>query len=143
RIIHPVASTILDLREDTLHRIAAEAAEAAVVAERDRQLHRLGALTRPLLELLAGPEPIDAMRDECALQEAELRHGLRPPQLALPPVVAAARAARRRGVEVLLYDEHGLDDVAPAVRHRVHAQAVTELDRARDGSVIVRIQRPG
>ncbi len=143
RIIRPVASTILDLRAETLYRIAAEAAEAAVVAERDRQLHRLGALTRPLLELLAGPEPIDAMRDECALQEAELRDALRAPQLALPPVVAAARAARRRGVQVLLYDEHGLDDVTPVVRHRVHAHAVTELDRARDGSVIVRIQRPG
>ncbi|MFF3567788.1 sensor histidine kinase [Nocardia jiangxiensis] len=143
RIIRPVASTVLDLRADTLHRVSVEAAEAAAIAERDRQLHRLGGLTRPLLEQLAGAEPIDDVRNECALQEAELRDALRAPQLAHSPVVAAARAARSRGVEVLLYDEHGFDDVTEPVRRRLRTVAVTELDRARDGSVIVRIQRPG
>ncbi|WP_153414182.1 sensor histidine kinase [Nocardia macrotermitis] len=142
RIIRPVASTVLDLRADTLHRVSAEAAEAAAIAERDRQLRRLGRLTRPLLEQLAGAAPIDDVRDECALQEAELRDALRAPQLAQSPVVAAARAARSRGVEVLLYDEHGLDDVTEQVRHRMRTVAVGELDRARDGSVVVRIQRP-
>ncbi|WP_067899883.1 ATP-binding protein [Nocardia vaccinii] len=143
RVIRPVASTVLDLRADTLHRISAEAAEAAAIAERDRQLHRLGRLTRPLLEQLAGSESIDDVRDECALQEAELRDALRAPLLAHSPVVAAARAARGRGVQVLLYDEHGLDDVTEQVLQRLRTVAVAELDRARDGSVVVRIQRPG
>lgn len=143
RIIRPIASTVLDLRADTLHRISAEAAQAAAIAERDRQLHRLGRLTRPLLELLAGAEPIDDVRDDCALQEAELRDALRAPQLAHSPVVAAARSARQRGVEVLLYDEHGLDTVAEQIRRRVRAAAVAELDRAHDGSVVIRVQRPG
>ena len=143
RVIRPVASTVLDLRADTLHRISAEAAEAAAVAERDRQLRRLGRLTRPLLEQLAGSEPIDDVRDECALQEAELRDALRAPLLAHSPVLAAARAARGRGVQVLLYDEHGLDHVTEQVLHRLRTAAVAEIDRARDGSVVVRIQRPG
>lgn len=143
RTIRPVAGTILDLRAHTLHRVATEAAESATSAERDLQLHRLGRLTRPILEQLADSGPLDAVRGECALLEAELRDALRAPQLAHPPVTAAARAARHRGVEVILYDEHGLDDTDDDVRQRLRAATTSELDRTRNGSITVRIQRPG
>jgi len=60
----------------------------------------------PLLERLAtGVTPTAAERTEYALAEAQLRDGLRAGVLMVPEVVAAARAARERGVEVVLLDD--------------------------------------
>ncbi|GCE38838.1 hypothetical protein Rhow_002362 [Rhodococcus wratislaviensis] len=142
--IRPYATTIFRLRREATRQIADEAAAAAALSERDRQLHRLDELARPLLERIATGRPLD--RDEmlqCRLLEAHLRDALRAPGLADPLITSAAQAARARGVEVVLLDDHGLDTAADDVRRRVVLAVADELHRAQSGSVTARILPPG
>lgn len=142
--IRPAARDIFALREAGVAATAAEAAHGAVLEERDRQLVRLDARARPLLERLAEPVPLTAEeRRACALVEAQLRDSLRAPVLDRPDVVDAAWQARSRGVEVVLLDDHGLDEVPGPVRGRVVGAVVPTLAGARSGTVTVRILPPG
>lgn len=141
--IRPDARAIFELREQTTRRVAAEAADSAVLEERDRQLRRLDELARPLLEQIStGVELTTADRLACQLLEAHLRDTLRAPALTQGTLVAAARAARARGVEVILLDDHGLDRATAKARARFLAGVADELDAARDGAVTVRILPP-
>ena len=125
-------------------RAVAEAASIATTRERENRLTALGQLATPLLERIAtGAEPSAADRLEYSLAEAELRDGLRARSLLLPGVTAAAREARRRGIEVVL-----LDDSDPALLSAVElGRAVTAvldaLARAKDGRLTARLLPPG
>ncbi|MFH5229757.1 hypothetical protein [Antrihabitans spumae] len=139
-IMRPAIQSLSDLRADATRRAAAEATMAAQNEERDRQLDRLDELARPVLERIARGEALDlAEREECRLLEAELRDGLRAPQLSSAEVVAATRGARSRGVEVVLLDDGGFADVGSGVRKTVLRIAAQELDGANEGSVTVRV----
>ena len=121
-------------------RAAAEATMAAENGERDRQLARLDKVARPILERIAeGAELTAAEREQCRLLEAELRDGLRAPQLVTDELSSAARGARSRGVEVVLLDDGGFAGVPRWVRERVVEAATRELDAANTGSVTVRV----
>ncbi|KAA0023679.1 hypothetical protein FOY51_07780 [Antrihabitans cavernicola] len=140
--MRPTLESLRLLRKEATTRAAAEATIAAQSEERDRQLARLAEVARPLLERIVGGEELDAAdRFECRLREAELRDGLRAPQLA--GLAAAARGARGRGVEVQLLDDGGLEGVPAAVRSTVLFAAARELDAANAGSVTVRVLPKG
>lgn len=142
--LRPLARSIYVLRDKSLVRIADEAAAAAIVEERDAQLDRLDGLARPLLERIAcGDELGDDERLSSVLLEARLRDGLRAPALQDPVVVDAATAARRRGVDVVMLDDHGLDSVAADEQERIRRQVAVELDAVTGGSVTVRVLPPG
>lgn len=142
--IRPVVRSIDALREQSTQRIAAEAAASAMIEERDAQLDRLDELARPLLGRIAsGAELDDAECLECLLLESRLRDTLRAPMLQGAALVEAVSAARRRGVEVVLLDDHGMDDAEPAVRDRVQENIAEELATVTDGSVTVRVLPPG
>lgn len=141
--IRPTARRIYAMRQAGTAAAAEEAAQRAVLAERNRQRGRLDARARPLLEWLAGPEPIEEHRSVCGLVEAGLRDSLRAPVLDEPGILDAAWRARARGVQVVLLDDHGLDDVPPHVRRRVIDAVAPMLDLARTGTVTVRVLPPG
>lgn len=142
--IRPLARSIYVLRARSTRRIAAESAAAAVLEERDAQLDRLDALARPMLERIASGKSLsEADRVSCGLLEARLRDTLRAPVLQDERVAGAAEAARRRGVEVVMLDDHGMDDVAPPVRERVLAAVAEHLGAAQGGAVTVRVLPPG
>lgn len=142
--IRPVVRSIYALREQSTQRIAAEAAASAMIEERDAQLDRLDELARPLLERIAsGSELDDAERLDCLLLEARLRDTLRAPMLQDIALVGEVAAARRRGVEVVLLDDHGMDTAEPVVRERVQSAIADELAAVADGSVTVRVLPPG
>ena len=142
--IRPAATAIFQLRRQSTTRTEATAAASAVLAERDAQLRRLDALARPLLERIASGEPLTGeQRLASQLLEAHLRDTLRAPALAHPSVAAAARAARGRGVDVVLLDDRGLDAADAAVRDRVVAAVAARLDAVAAGSVTARILPPG
>ncbi|MGV9822786.1 hypothetical protein [Nocardia xishanensis] len=139
-IMRPTQRSLRLLREEATMRAAAEATMAAENGERDRQLARLDKVARPILERIAdGVELTAAEREQCRLLEAELRDGLRAPQLVTDELSSAARGARSRGVEVVLLDDGGFAGVPRWVRQRVIDAAIRELDAANAGSVTVRV----
>ncbi|GAB2723489.1 hypothetical protein [Nocardia thraciensis] len=139
-IIRPTQRSLRILREEATIRAAAEATMAAADGERIRQLARLDRVARPILERIAdGAELTVAEREECRLLEAELRDGLRAPQLVSEELSCAARGARARGVEVVLLDDGGFAGAPQWVRQRVTDAATRELDAANAGSVTVRV----
>ncbi|MEV6321759.1 hypothetical protein AB0M45_11250 [Nocardia sp. NPDC051787] len=143
-IMRPTQRSLRLLRDEATMRAAAEAGMAAENGERNRQLARLDAVARPILERIAdGDELTAAEREQCRLLEAELRDGLRAPQLVTDQLSSAARGARSRGVEVVLLDDGGFTDVAPWVRQQVIDAATRELDAANEGSVTVRVLPTG
>ncbi|WP_051499357.1 hypothetical protein [Nocardia sp. BMG51109] len=139
-IMRPTQRLLRILREEATIRATAEATMAAADSERIRQLSRLDRVARPILERIAdGAELSPAEREECRLLEAELRDGLRAPQLMTDELGGAARGARSRGVEVVLLDDGGFAGAPKWVRQRVIDAATRELDAANAGSVTVRV----
>ncbi|MDO3649099.1 hypothetical protein [Nocardia mangyaensis] len=139
-IVRPTQRSLRELRSQANRRAATEAALAAATAERDRQLTRLDRMARPVLARIAeGAQLTAAEREQCRLLEAELRDGLRAPDLATERLSTAARGARSRGVEVTLLDDGGFLGVPEWVRHHVIDAAVDELDAAEAGTVTVRV----
>lgn len=143
-ILRPTQRSLRLLRSEAARRAAVEAAMAAQYSERVRQLARLDAVARPMLERIArGVELTPAEREECRLLEAGLRDYLRAPQLSTDQLSSAARRARSRGVEVLLFDDGGFAEAPAGLREQVVRLAIDELDGAEGGSVTVRVLPPG
>ncbi|WP_328435344.1 hypothetical protein [Nocardia puris] len=141
--IRPAAREIFALHEESTRRSAAEAAASATLAERRDQLLRLDHKVRPILERIAGPDPLgNTDLAECRSVEAHLRDTLRAPALAVEPVTTAARAARERGLDVVLIDDRGLDGVSDEIRDRLLRLVAAELDQAPGGTVTIRILPP-
>ncbi|GAB7520212.1 hypothetical protein TSUKUMMB_50930 [Rhodococcus sp. no. 34] len=141
--IRPQARVIYELREQSTQRIASASASAAILEERDAQLDRLDVLARPLLERVASGVPLTTTeRQECELLEAQLRDSLRATGLQQTDVIDAVRAARNRGVEVVLLDDHGMDGANADVRDRIHSSIVRELTAITRGKVTIRILPP-
>ncbi|WP_067814923.1 hypothetical protein [Nocardia inohanensis] len=139
-VMRPMQRSLRLLREDAMLRAAAEATMAAADNERTRQLSRLDRVARPILERIAEGAELSAVeREECRLLEAELRDGLRAPQLVTDELSGAARGARSRGVTVVLLDDGGFAGVPEWVRKRVIDAATRELDAANSGSITVRV----
>ena len=129
--------------EGTL-RAGAEAATIATAREREERLLALGEFATSMLEKLASGAPITpADRLEYALAEAELRDGLRAPSLVLPDVSAAARSARRRGVEVVLLDDSDPSLLGPGDLARAASRISALINASRGGRVTARLLPPG
>lgn len=141
--IRPAAQQIFQLHEESTRRVAADAAATAELEVRREHTASLDRIVRPMLHRIAGPDPLDAEdMAECRLVEAQLRDSLRAPALSVAAITTAARAARARGVDVVLVDDHGLDDAAPEVAARLIGLVAAELAGADSGSVMVRVLPP-
>lgn len=138
----------------TARTTASETAGAEIAAQ--RRAHRESeALMRqamtsvrrrvePLLTAIAEGAPITAgMRTSARMLEAELRDERRAPFFTGTRVIESARAARARGIDVILLDDrgtgNGLTDDAQEI---IIGQAVQALDDARRGQVVIRLLPP-
>lgn len=138
------AASIQQLTTETSARAAIEAADVAANVERNHRLAELDAFATPLLTLLvSGTELTESDRREFAVAEAELRDGLRARSLSVPPVVEAAREARRRGVDVVLLDDSEPGGVEPADLEAVVEELSAALARTTEGRVVARLLPPG
>ena len=150
-IWHLTARLSVDI---TARTAASEAAGAEITAQ--RRAHRESetlmrqAMTsvrqrvEPLLTAIAEGAPITAgMRTRARMLEAELRDERRAPFFTGTRVIESARAARTRGIDVILLDDRGtsggLTDDAQKV---VIGQAARALDDARQGQVVIRLLPP-
>ena len=150
-IWHLTARLSVDI---TARTAASEAAGAEITAQ--RRAHRESeALMRqamtsvrqrvePLLTAIAEGAPITAgMRTRARMLEAELRDERRAPFFTGTRVIESARAARTRGIDVILLDDRGTsggltDDAQKAIIN----QAARALDNARQGQVVIRLLPP-
>ena len=150
-IWHLTARLSVDI---TARTAASEAAGAEIAAQ--RRAHRESeALMRqamvsvrrrvePLLTAIAEGAPITAgMRARARMLEAELRDERRAPFFTGTRVIESARAARIRGIDVILLDDRGTsggltDDAREAIINR----AARALDDARRGQVVIRLLPP-
>jgi hypothetical protein len=140
--IRPAAHSIYALRRRGAADVAHRSAVAAALDERGRQLDRLDELARPMLRRIADGELLNQRdRAACALMEAHLRDSLRAPRLAGSPVADAARAARTRGVDVVLLDDGG-NGVGDGAVSELCDLLAPHLDRVRDGAITIRILPP-
>lgn len=142
------AVDIEHVARDAAVRAATEAAALAERAERTRRHAELTESIAPLLERIVSGAPSGAEdRQAFALAEAELRDSVRARGLRVPLVTEAARAARRRGVEVVLLDDSGKDAGAgrdPDDELLAFAKLVAEALRGScDGRVTARLLPPG
>ena len=138
----------------TARTAASEAAGAEITAQRrahreSETLMRQAMTTvrqrvEPLLTAITEGAPITAgMRTRARMLEAELRDERRAPFFTGTRVIESARAARTRGIDVILLDDRGtsggLTDDAQKV---VIGQAARALDDARQGQVVIRLLPP-
>ena len=143
----------------TARTAASEAAGAEIIARR-RAHQESEALMRqamtsvrrrvgPLLTAIAEGTPITAgIRTRARMLEVELRDERRAPFFTDTRVIESARAARTRGIDVILLDDRGTgDDLTHEAQKAVIDRASQALDDARAGQVVIRLlpphQRPG
>ena len=155
-IWHLTARLSVDI---TARTAASETAGAEIAAQ--RRAHRESeALMRqamtsvrrrvePLLTAIADGAPITAgMRARARMLEAELRDERRAPFFTGTRVIESARAARTRGIDVILLDDRGTGNgLTDDAQKTIINQAIRALDDARKGQVVIRLlpprQRPG
>ncbi|RZU66297.1 hypothetical protein EV379_2651 [Microterricola gilva] len=134
------AKRISAINSRALAEAAADATALAAEEERVAQLARLDEMARPMMELVARGQQLSAAeRRDCLMIEASLRDIVRGRALAVPHVLAAARAARERGVEVTLLDDSAAAGTAGAVAELL-ARELRTLD---SGTLTARLQPAG
>ncbi len=112
--------------------------QAAAVVE--SMLDRLHGQVRPILQIVANGESLTPdVRRQAELLEAELRDdirgGVRLPALVKGPV----RAARERGIVVILMDDRGDSQLPESVEEAVRENATRILDATSSGQVVIRL----
>ena len=150
-IWHLTARLSVDI---TARTAASETAGAEIAAQ--RRAHRESeALMRqamtsvrrrvePLLTAIADGAPITAgMRARARMLEAELRDERRAPFFTGTRVIESARAARTRGIDVILLDDRGTGNgLTDDAQKTIINQAIRALDDARKGQVVIRLLPP-
>ncbi|MDX2377338.1 hypothetical protein M4I32_11060 [Microbacterium sp. LRZ72] len=138
------AAAIGALQRTELARARDQEATRAARDEQRARIERLRSLAEPALRHLASDEPIDDdARREFRLLEATLRDWLRADALSTSTVLAAARRARERGVDVTLLDDRGPGAMDAATAARVERMVVSILDAHAAGEIVVRILPAG
>ena len=143
----------------TARTAASEAAGAEIIARRrahqESEVLMRQAMTSvrrrvgPLLTAIAEGASITAgMRTRARMLEVELRDERRAPFFTDTRVIESARAARTRGIDVILLDDRGTgDDLTHEAQKAVIDRASQALDDAQAGQVVIRLlpphQRPG
>jgi hypothetical protein len=120
---------------------AASAADSAIRKERSERITTTLQGALPMLEKIAAGEITRADMKEAIILEASLRDEIRGRSLINPKLNASVRAARTRGVEVVLLDEGGLDSVSESEREGYRNRLADELDLIKSGRVTIRTPR--
>ena len=122
--------------------IEAEAAiESATRMERSRRLTETLRVSYPLLKKIADGKLDEDSKVEARLLEAELRDSIRGRDFIDVKLKDAIRAARLRGVEVVVLDEGGLRSLTEKEKSEISQRFVTELNQVSSGRVTIRAPR--
>jgi guanyl-specific ribonuclease Sa len=135
--------TISAIQASQLSRAAAEAATDAETHERTAHYVRLETEARPALERIARGAPFTTIeREQFALLEASLRDGIRAAGLSSSTLAVETRAARERGVHVILLDDRG-SDLGEPERILVESTLTEQLRATEVGTITARLSPYG
>lgn len=114
-------------------------AEAAGVERRER-LQKVLTRALPALSYITSTSGklTEDQKFKLIQLEASLRDDIRGRLLINDLVQTAAQRARERGIQVLLMDEGGLDEVSESMREKVLNEVATALDSVMVGKVVIR-----
>jgi hypothetical protein len=129
-----------ELNEKAAETAAETAAVEAAGEVRSRLIEQTLNRAIPALNLIAalGGQLNEAQKREARLLEAALRDEIRGATLLNDQMRAAIKAARERGVEVLVLDEGGLDDLSVDEREAALAKAAVTFDMVCEGRLTIR-----
>jgi hypothetical protein len=133
------SQTITAIQNNQLARATQAASTAAATRERAVQNARLERDARPALERIRSGEPLteEELRG-FALLESTLRDGIRAAGFSSDSLALATRAARERGLRVVLLDDRGAD-LAEDQREQVEAALQEQLEATVEGSITARL----
>lgn len=117
-----------------------EAAQEGRERERRVQLQRALAVGGPVLARVIAMHGLlsEAERREAGMAEARLRDELRGPRLLDDAVRAEIDAARRRGAQVSVFDEGGLEGVSDEDLQQIRAELAETLRDSQSNRIIIR-----
>jgi len=117
-----------------------EAAQEGRERERRVQLQRALAVGGPVLARVIAMHGLlsESERREAGMAEARLRDELRGPRLLDDGVRAEIDAARRRGAQVSVFDEGGLEGVEDEDLNKIRAELADALRDSRSNRIIIR-----
>ena len=129
-----------ELNEKAAQTAAETAAVAAAGDVRSQLLEKTLSRAMPALNLIAALGGVlnDSQKREAQLLEASLRDEIRGATLLNDQMRAAIKAARERGVEVLVLDEGGLDDLDEAQRSELLARTSASFESVVEGRLTIR-----
>lgn len=117
--------------------------DAAAQGEIESRTAELEELAGPLLGPIAAGETLGMDdRNHARALEGRLRDGYRAGRLSHEPLVEAAMRARTRGVDVVLLDDAGEEEIEPALTAEIAAWMTDRLDAA-DERFVGRLLPPG
>ncbi len=122
---------------------AAAAIESATRLERSIRLTETLRVSYPLLQKIAAGPLDEESKQEAKLLEAQLRDRIRGRELIDSNLQQAIRAARLRGIEVVVLDEGGLSSLAEHHKVEIRQRFAAELDQISSGRVTIRSPRGG
>ena len=117
---------------------AASAADSAIRQERSKRIAATLEGALPMLEKIATGNFTSEDQREATILEAELRDEIRGRMLINSKLRTAVRAARSRGVEVVVLDEGGLVAISEPERNSLRDRLANELDQIKSGRVTIR-----
>ena len=139
-VLRRASQTITAIQNNQLTRATVAAATAAATRERAAQNARLERDARPALERILSDEPLtDEELRHFMLLESTLRDGIRATGFSSERVAEATRAARERGLRVVLLDDRG-SELVDGERDRVEAALLEQLEQTTgEGSITARL----
>ncbi len=138
-VLRRSSQTITAIQANQLTRTTVAAASAAATRERAAQNARLERDARPALERILQSEPLsEDEQQHFLLLEATLRDGIRATGYSSERVAAATRAARERGLSVVLLDDRG-SDLVDGERDLVEAALLEQLESTAEGAITARL----
>jgi hypothetical protein len=117
-----------------------QAANSAASAERRARLELALRAARPFLDVIRDQKGklTDAQKFEAKLLEASLRDEIRGRGLMTFEIRESTKAARIRGVEVIILDEGGLDDANEFGRRDILTKVAASIDQVNSGRITLR-----
>ena len=140
RGIDNAAKEALSYTEQTLENETQLAVSKAAAAERKTRLDFALSGAVPMLQIIESKNGhlSDAEKKEARLLEAALRDEIRGRELMNDEVRAAVRAARVRGIEVVILDEGGVDQIAPDEKTEILRKVCGAINGVEQGRVTLR-----